>query len=254
MKLTETERDYLAEVVESSVRVVTRHHFFVWTQSTLQRLIPHEILLCGVDDGSRYGFEQYHFESTRYFRDCHFEALCDLNLGLLPHLQRIHERTRGLVVTSPSFEPDAGSTEDSLSELVRANELRNLAAGLWIGPRSAVQAYYSFSRIPELDERTGYFLELLVPHIHITFRRVLAATDAASSSNGARPGRLITRRQEEILLLIRDGKTNNQIAEILEVSPWTIKNHVQMIFQRLNTSNRTQAITRAMKLGILRPE
>jgi transcriptional regulator EpsA len=255
-KLTDQEREYLSEIVETSMRVVNRHQFFVWTQGTMQRLIPHEILVCGLDDGARRGFEHYHFEATRYFREHHFAALCQADTGLQRYLQQISKRTGNPVVVSPSLQP--GTKQDplelDLQKLVQDNELKNLAACLCIGPRTKVQAFYSFSRIDGLSERTPYFLELLVPCVHATFLRVVALQEANNASTGARSGRLVTRRQEEILGLIRDGKTNTEIASILEVSPWTIKSHIQTIFQRLNSNNRTQAITRAISLGILRSE
>ncbi len=254
IRLSEAEREYLSEIVESSLRVINRHQFFLWTQGPVQRLVPHEILLCGVDDGSRQGLEQHHFEATRYFREIHFEALCKPQTGLVAHLLQISERTQDMVVLSPSIKHATAALDTALLDLVRENELRNLAACLWMGPRRRLQAYYSFSRVADLGERTAYFLELLVPHLHATFLRVMAHQEVAAVGNGARSGRLVTPRQEEILGLIRDGRTNVEIADILEVSPWTIKNHIQMIFQRLNTSNRTQAITRAISLGILRSD
>jgi len=253
-KLDESERECLSEVVESSLRVINRHQFFSWTQGAMQRLISHEILICGVEDGSRRGLEHYHFEATRYFRENHFEAVCRPETGLLKHLVLLAEQSKDSVVLCPSTYPARTEVYESLRALVEENELRNLAAFLWIGPRSALQAYYSFSRVEALTERTGYFLELLVPFIHSTFLRVLAHHEIAETSNGSRSGRLVTPRQEEILQLIRDGKTNGQIAAILKLSPWTIKNHVQMIFQRLDSANRAQAITRAISLGILRAD
>ncbi len=254
LRLTNEEREYLSEIAESSLRVINSHQFFVWAQGTLQRLIPHEILLCGVDDGSRNGFEQHHFEATRYFREEHFKALCDPESGLLKHLRQVSERTGDFAILSPRPGSRDSELDAALEDLVAENELRNLAALLLLGPRNQVQAYYSFSRVEGLCERTGYMLELVVPHLHATFLRVRAHQETLGNQNRSRSGRLVTPRQQEILALIRDGKTNIQIANILELSPWTIKNHVQMIFQRLDTSNRTQAITRAISLGILRSE
>lgn len=251
--MTEEERDYVSQIVETSLRVVNRHQFFVWTQGALQRLVPHEILLCGIDDGTRLGFEQFHFTSCRYFREVHFEAVCDREHGLLSHFTRAPRQDRTLVVMCPSLSPEAEDPE--LNILVQENELRNLAACLWLDRRNKLQAFYSFSRVAApFDERLAFFLEIMIPYLHVTFMRVLAYEEDGAARNGNHAGRIVTKRQEEILRLIREGKTNVQIADILAVSPWTVKNHIQMIFHRLNTSNRTQTITRAISLGILRPE
>jgi DNA-binding CsgD family transcriptional regulator len=64
----------------------------------------------------------------------------------------------------------------------------------------------------------------------------------------------VTPRQEEILNLIKSGKTNSEIAELLDCSPWTIKNHIQAILRKLDSNTRTHAIARAMSLGILNPD
>jgi DNA-binding NarL/FixJ family response regulator len=47
------------------------------------------------------------------------------------------------------------------------------------------------------------------------------------------------------------GLSNRQIAEKLVISPGTAKNHVEHIIQKLGVSDRTQAVVRALELGIL---
>ncbi len=54
--------------------------------------------------------------------------------------------------------------------------------------------------------------------------------------------RLLSAREREILHWIAMGKTNDEIASILELSLYTVKNNVQRIFRKLNVSNRAQAV------------
>jgi DNA-binding NarL/FixJ family response regulator len=51
----------------------------------------------------------------------------------------------------------------------------------------------------------------------------------------------MTPRMREIRSLLRDGKTNKQIARILNITEGTVKNRMTEIFRVLNVSNRTQA-------------
>ena len=51
----------------------------------------------------------------------------------------------------------------------------------------------------------------------------------------------LTPREREILLLIRLGKTNKEIASTLKISENTVKTHLKHVFHKLNVSNRTQA-------------
>ncbi len=61
----------------------------------------------------------------------------------------------------------------------------------------------------------------------------------------------LTPREEEVLQLMKLGHTNRQIARELVVSPGTAKNHVEHIIQKLVVSDRTQAVVKALELGIL---
>ncbi len=51
----------------------------------------------------------------------------------------------------------------------------------------------------------------------------------------------LTQRQRQILLLLRLGKTNDEIAKELEISVNTVKTHLKSLYLKLDVSNRTQA-------------
>ena len=57
----------------------------------------------------------------------------------------------------------------------------------------------------------------------------------------------LTPRQREILVLIADGLTNQQIADKLVLSPFTVATHRANIMQKLNLHNRTELIRYAMQ-------
>lgn len=59
-------------------------------------------------------------------------------------------------------------------------------------------------------------------------------------------------REKEILFHIGLGKSNMEIGKQLFISESTVKNHVRNIFRKLNVNNRTQAITTAIDLEIMR--
>lgn len=252
-RLGERERERFSDAVEASFSVSVRPQFFVWTQSALHGLLPHEILICGIVDGSRQGLTVHRFSSSRYFRQEQFDAVCDPASGLMPRLLAAVEGSRSTVVMSPATAPRA--VDDELFALVRDNELKNMAAQLVMGTRGQVEAFYVFSRLSiPLDERAAYLVELTVPHVHNVFLRVLSTERQVAATDTRRSGRVVTHRQEEILNLIKTGKTNAEIAEVLGCSPWTIKNHIQAILRKLDTNTRTHAIARAISLGILQSE
>ena len=61
----------------------------------------------------------------------------------------------------------------------------------------------------------------------------------------------LTPREQEVLGLMKLGHTNRMIAQTLVISPGTAKNHVEHIIQKLGVSDRTQAVVKALELGIL---
>lgn len=61
----------------------------------------------------------------------------------------------------------------------------------------------------------------------------------------------ISKRELEILQLINDGLSNQQIAEKLFVSENTVKKHVSNLFLKLDVERRTEAVKKAKEMRIL---
>lgn len=61
----------------------------------------------------------------------------------------------------------------------------------------------------------------------------------------------LSKRELEILQLMAEGLTNNEIGERLFLSVNTIKTHLSRIFEKLDVTRRTQAVDKAKKLRIL---
>lgn len=58
----------------------------------------------------------------------------------------------------------------------------------------------------------------------------------------------LTLREAEVLLWITHGKSNKEIAEILNMSPRTVNKHLEQIFNKLGVENRTAAATIAVRV------
>ncbi|MGI9177890.1 MAG: response regulator [Pirellulales bacterium] len=59
-------------------------------------------------------------------------------------------------------------------------------------------------------------------------------------------------REMEVLGLLREGFTNNEMAKLLGISSHTAKAHVAGVIEKLGASDRTQAVARAFDLGLLK--
>lgn len=62
----------------------------------------------------------------------------------------------------------------------------------------------------------------------------------------------LTNREHEILLLIAEGKSNQEIADELFITLKTVKTHVSNILSKLDVEDRTQATVYAFKQGIVK--
>jgi len=62
----------------------------------------------------------------------------------------------------------------------------------------------------------------------------------------------LSEREVEVLTLIAKGGSNKLVAASLNISESTVKTHIQSIFHKLDVNDRTEAVTEAIKKGIIR--
>jgi DNA-binding CsgD family transcriptional regulator len=113
---------------------------------------------------------------------------------------------------------------------------------VWLpAPRGAARVFY-FSRRStdgDFDDRERGVLDLLRPFLVALRERFDLRKAAAPVSNG------LTEREAEILGWVARGKTNHEIAEVLVVSPHTVRKHLENVYAKLGVHTRTAAVARA---------
>ena len=75
--------------------------------------------------------------------------------------------------------------------------------------------------------------------------QVLAGTLAASSVGNTVPE--LTRRERDVLRLLADGLSNEEIGKKLYISAETVRTHVRKAMAKLDADTRTQAVARALR-------
>ena len=78
--------------------------------------------------------------------------------------------------------------------------------------------------------------------------------EAVQPMTGVPAESIITKREEEVLQLIAEGLSTTEVATKLFISVKTVKNHLASVYQKLDSRDRTQAVVRAVKMGIIRLE
>jgi two-component system, NarL family, response regulator DegU len=88
----------------------------------------------------------------------------------------------------------------------------------------------------------------LSPQLAATMLDEVRRLDAPAATED---DRVVTRREEEVLQLIADGCSTQEVAEQLYISQKTVKNHLASIYQKLDARDRTQAVLQAVRMGIV---
>jgi len=83
-------------------------------------------------------------------------------------------------------------------------------------------------------------------------RRILTAYAPPTRAHSAgRPLPDLTNRELDVLALLAQRLTNQEIADRLSLSLQTVKNYTHRLYQKLHVNNRRQAVAKAQALGIL---
>lgn len=240
--------------IEAAVRVKKRSDFFSWVQGVFQGMLAHEVLVCGMPFPP---IQNLRFEWLGSFPipEHSFSDLCRPDHGVMQPLISLWRQGGGvpLVLRHP-LPAQASPLVSSVLDELQKRELDNVVAhGLWGfgGQPACFFAFFKFRSEPGDTEARA--LELLLPYLHAGWLRAnVEETDPAAAHPG--PQTILTAREVEILHWVERGKSNNEIAQILNISHLTVKNHVQKILRKLNVQNRAQAVAKGISLNLSRSQ
>jgi len=145
------------------------------------------------------------------------------------------------------------STASSRKQLEFVEEARSvgLTHGITTGMLERDRGFATFFSFAGGDadgtQRFTGLLEYLLPSIH----RVLIANTHTPLFNRVKG---LSPREMTVLLWMKEGKTNWEIAQIVGVTERTVRFHVEGIFMKLDVSSRTQAVAVAMEHGLHQTE
>jgi transcriptional regulator EpsA len=238
--------------LDASLRVHARTHFFNWTQGLLQSLIPHSVLICALRSGEPMSFRVDCFSTLVPDADI-FGGLLLRDASGTPTLIRKWKEGEHLPVVCNVKEVGALSDGEFARELSRIGATRLVVHGM-LDADGEVSGFFIFGCS---EAATGpsqsYLLQLVVPFLHAAWIRSQTHESNGPSRSAPVKVRVLTGREREVLRWIYMGKSNSEIGAILEISPLTVKNHVQNILRKLNVVNRAQAVGKALDARIITP-
>ena len=242
--------------------VAVRRHFdlLMWLQGDVQRYLPHEIMVAAWGD-FKLGLIHHDIVSALpgvRTEHASSEALTPLLRGLFERWIALGRKPYTLDAGESGFLMHDGGIDCALGGALR--EMRSsLVHGISDERGRHDCLYVVFSSAATHEDTARSAMEMLLPYIDTALRQVThlprqqrehtaLAANTPNAGNGDSPDdHGLSAREQEIMEWVRQGKTNQVIAMILDISAFTVKNHLQRIFKKLGVFNRTQAVTRFEK-------
>ncbi|MXO48408.1 hypothetical protein GRI69_09080 [Erythrobacter vulgaris] len=122
--------------------------------------------------------------------------------------------------------------------------IENWAGFALYGPRNRdAFAALTFAEDPEkFEEGRLAHLHTLLQTAHLQICKVM---------DNAKPEVILSAREREVLTWMGRGKSATETAEILHISPETVKTYVKRVYEKLEANDRVTATVRALKLGLV---
>jgi transcriptional regulator EpsA len=258
-RLMEDDREKFLQIIEQASQIKCHRELFQLLQSeSIQYCIPHQILISAWGD----------FDVPHLRHDV-VSALPGLRTGLLKCrtiddlLQELYKRwlfhgRQPLLLNSTTDARLAHSPCDCALHEFLQNDWWLLVHGIIDLRDGNVSLYLALNAgsITSGQSIEGFCgrVDPLITQIDVAFRRIAGLKFPRSVNPECRSfSPALSPREEEILMAVSEGKTNTEISEYLAISAYTVKNHLQRIMQKLNATNRTEAVAKRRQMG-LRPQ
>jgi transcriptional regulator EpsA len=247
--LSRLEQEYLLRTIESGLRVASMRQFFLWTQGQLQTLLPHQVMVAlqFAPSGALRRLECLHATVLPPQAEA---LLSDRGDGLALRIARHCLQGARLPAMADVAAEDGDRQRGVLggfgSELRDAGFDSVLVHGTGTTAEGA-SVFVLFGLPMRPGPRHAYFLELLLAHLHLALLRL----PSPETRNAGAPARPLSAREAEIVGWLREGKSNEEMAQILGISALTVKNHLQRIYRLLGVGNRAHALARCLELRLL---
>lgn len=246
-EISTVDQAQLAQLIISSLSIKSPEDMQSWILHRLRLFFPHSLFIATIGEVQADTLKVEHVINVGFSTDYLNAISTGPDLLASPIIGRWYQDRKPQLFDSQEWMIPVST--DWLS-LFHRHDLKNVASYGVVDLAGHKGSYFSFARIPStLTRQHALLLELLVPFLHQALIRAVNTTNRNEESKQVR----LAQQESKVLFWLAQGKTNVEIAELLERSEFTVRNHVRAIFAKLQVHNRTQAVSEAMKYGLIVP-
>jgi len=258
LTLTAEEIHHYHRVVSHAVTLRSHFDMLIWLQGDIQRYLPHDIMVASWGDFATGSVHHDVISALEGVR-----SLDSTAAQITPLMQQLYLRWSGygnkpfgLTVGESGFVLNDTGFQSALGKAMQ--QMRSaMVHGINDERSNHHSLYVSFSVREQFESTERGAMAMILPYIDNALRQVAHLPHQAPvpvNVASTLDRRLIkehdlTDREVEILDWTAMGKTNPEIGNILDISAFTVKNHLQRVFKKLNVSNRAQAVSKLHSLA-----
>lgn len=245
-------RQHFLDIFAESVEIKTHSEFLTWNQEKLQEFLPHEVMIAAWGDFS-LGIIYYEIISST-------PGICTNIMQeneMASFLKRLYsywisnDRNSSQLISDHSVircrDIQDGQLKSSMQNMKTAliHAIKDVRGG-------SDSFYVLLSSNTDIHPDRRKIFHQLLPYIDATLRQIappshptgFEQTKPLINGEGLKFESVLklSDRESEIMECVCSGKTNVEIGLILNISTFTVKNHLQHIFKKLNVVNRSQAV------------
>lgn len=258
-------------VIQDGLRLRCHMDLFLWLQGEVQEFLPHDILIAAWGD---FNLGLVHLDVMSDIpglrtTDIDKQDLLPFLMGMFGLWMDSPRKPFTLPINDGTFDFSAGQGETDLEKGIMQMR-RAVVHGMKDERGRHDCLYVILSKEDQFDAQSIPSVELLLPYIDAALRQVAhlpsqypdlpepIEQSMSGQDDLPAPGEFpdpsafgLSQRELEIMQWVSKGKTNPEIGTILNISAFTVKNHLQRIFRKLDVMNRAQAVAQFERTGLV---
>ncbi|HWT28850.1 MAG TPA: XrtB/PEP-CTERM-associated transcriptional regulator EpsA [Methylophilaceae bacterium] len=246
-ELDEVQKTQFFGMIQESLSVRTHFEFMLWSQGNVQAFLPHDIMIAAWGD---FSLGLISFDVVSPLPGMRTQQV--QHARLVPLLKRLFNYWHEQGDAPLSMRMQHGLfSENQFGFDQLGEDFARMKSGMIHGIKDSRGRhdclYILLNASDDLSQASRTMLETLLPYVDCTLRQIepIAVEPPKPVTTSIDEGfGTLSIREHEIMDWVKQGKTNYEIGMILDISAFTVKNHLQRIFKKLDVLNRAQAVAK----------